>query len=314
MKILVTGGLGSIGLVLVNKLKQNNNEVYFCDLGHFNEKNYYRCDVSSFNQLQNLFKKQKFDYVFHLGGEFGRWNGEDFYENMWKTNVIGTKNLIRLQEEIGFKMIFASSSEVYGDYEGIMHEDVMEKNFIKQKNDYALSKWVSEIQIMNSKEMFNTDTVRVRIFNTYGPGEYYSYYRSVACRFIYKALMQEKYTVYLGHTRTSTYITDLVNTFSNIPSNFKSGEVYNIAGNDYHTIKEMSDIILELTGGNKDLVSYEENEKFTTLHKKVSCEKAIKDLKHNPRVNLADGLRKTVDWMKEIYLNKNNKGKVIEYL
>ena len=41
----------------------------------------------------------------------------------------------------------------------------------------------------------------------------------------------------------------------------------------------MSDIILELTGGNKDLVSYEENEKFTTLHKKVSCEKAIKDLK-----------------------------------
>ena len=40
MKILVTGGLGSIGLVLVNKLKQNNNEVYFCDLGHFNEKNY----------------------------------------------------------------------------------------------------------------------------------------------------------------------------------------------------------------------------------------------------------------------------------
>ena len=60
--------------------------------------------------------------------------------------------------------------------------------------------------------------------------------------------------------------------------------------------------------------SYEENEKFTTLHKKVSCEKAIKDLKHNPRVNLADGLRKTVEWMKEIYLNKNNKGKVIEYL
>ena len=67
-------------------------------------------------------------------------------------------------------MIFASSSEVYGDYEGVMYEDVMEKQFIKQKNDYALSKWVSEIQIMNSKEMFNTDTVRVRIFNTYGPG------------------------------------------------------------------------------------------------------------------------------------------------
>ena len=313
MKILVTGGLGSIGYVLVNKLK-TICDVFFCDIGHFNESNYYRCDVSSFNQLQNLLKKHKFDYVFHLGGEFGRWNGEDFYENMWRTNVIGTKNLIRLQEELGFKMIFASSSEVYGDYEGVMYEDVMEKQFIKQKNDYALSKWVSEIQIMNSKEMFNTETVRVRIFNTYGPGEYYSYYRSVACKFIYKALMKENYTVYLGHTRTSTYITDLVDTFTNIPENFRSGEVYNIAGNDYHTIKEMSDEILELTGGDKKLVKYEENEKFTTLHKKVSCEKAVKDLNHAPKVNLKEGLKKTVNWMKEVYLKKNNKNKILDYL
>ena len=51
--------------------------------------------------------------------------------------------------------------------------------------------------------------------------------------------MKEPYTVYLGHTRTSTYITDLVETFTNIPKNFKPGEVYNIAGDDYHTIKEM---------------------------------------------------------------------------
>tara|TARA_B100000900_G_scaffold138708_1_gene117607 strand:+ start:83 stop:1024 length:942 start_codon:yes stop_codon:yes gene_type:complete len=313
MKILVTGGLGSIGYVLVNFLKKYY-DVYFCDLPHFNEKNYFRCDISSFNQLNNLFEKNKFDYVFHLGGEFGRWNGEDFYENMWKTNVIGTKNLIRIQEKYKFRMIFASSSEVYGDYNGIMTEDVMEKNFIKQKNDYALSKWVSEIQIMNSKEMFNTETVRVRIFNTYGPGEHFSYYRSVACRFIYKALMKEPYTVYLGHTRTSTYITDLVETFTNIPKNFKSGEVYNIAGDDYHTIKEMSDEIIKLTDGDEKLIKYEDEEKFTTLHKKVSCEKAIKDLNHQPKVKLKDGLKKTVNWMKSVYIEKNNKNNIISFL
>ena len=48
MKILVTGGLGSIGYVLVNKLK-TICDVFFCDIGHFNESNYYRCDVSSIN-------------------------------------------------------------------------------------------------------------------------------------------------------------------------------------------------------------------------------------------------------------------------
>ena len=148
------------------------------------------------------------------------------------------KNLIRLQEKYKFRMIFASSSQVYGDYDGVMTEDVMENNFIKQKNDYALSKWVSEIQIMNSKEMFNTETVRIRIFNTYGPGEHFSYYRSVACRFIYKALMKEPYTVYLGHTRTSTYITDLVRHFQ-IFRKILFREVYNIAGNDYHTIRNV---------------------------------------------------------------------------
>ena len=313
MKILVTGGLGSIGYVLANKLR-NKYDVYSLDLPHFNEKNYLRCDISSFNQLNNIFEKFKFDYVFHLAGEFGRWNGEDFYENMWRTNAIGTKNIIRLQEKHKFRMIFASSSEVYGDYEGLMTEDVMEKNFIKQKNDYAISKWVSEIQIMNSKEMFNTETVRIRIFNTYGPGEHYSYYRSVACRFIYKSLMKEPYTVYTGHTRMATYITDLVETISNIPENFKPGEVYNIAGNDYHSIKEMSDIILQLTGGNESLVSYEEEEKFTTLHKKVSCEKAIKDLKHNPKIVLKDGLDKTVKWMKSVYIDNNSKKNILEFL
>ena len=60
MKILVTGGLGSIGYVLVNKLK-SKYDVYFCDLQHFNEKNYFRCDISSFNQLNNIFTKFSFN-------------------------------------------------------------------------------------------------------------------------------------------------------------------------------------------------------------------------------------------------------------
>ena len=76
----------------------------------------------------------------------------------------------------------------------------------------------------------------------------------------------------------------------------------------------MSDEIIRLTDGDKNLVKYEEEEKFTTLHKKVSCEKAIRDLNHKPQIILKEGLSRTVKWMKNVYLEKNNKNNVIKYL
>jgi dTDP-glucose 4,6-dehydratase len=85
-------------------------------------------------------------------------------------------------------MIFFGSAEVYGDYDGVMREDVMDRVPIKQMNDYAISKWVNELQILNSAAMFGTESVRVRLFNVYGPGEHYTPYRGWIPKFIYKAL------------------------------------------------------------------------------------------------------------------------------
>ncbi len=302
MKIFVTGGLGTVGSVLVPELKKRGHEVWTSDLGHDHRADYVRCDVSSFRQLESVLKKQKFDLVYHLAAEFGRWNGEDFYENLWMSNVIGTKNLIRLQEELGFRQVFFSSSEVYGDYEGVMSEDVMDKIEIKQMNDYAMTKWVSEMQILNSASMFKTHSVRVRLFNTYGPGEYFSPYRSVICRFIYSALFDLPYSVSLGHHRTSTYIADTARTLANISDNFKSGEVYNIGGEEYHDIKSVSDTILKHLGKTDKLVTYiEDGEPFTTRDKKIDITKAKRDLNHQSTVPLSEGIPRTIEWMRGIY-------------
>src|SRR5579872_2892275 len=119
MKVLVTGGAGFIGTNLVNVLKKKSHDVWICDLLHNHLENYLRADVSKIRQLEKIFESHKFDFVYHLAAEYGRWNGEDYYENLWNTNVIGTKNMIRMQERFKFKMIAFSSSEVYGDYEGI---------------------------------------------------------------------------------------------------------------------------------------------------------------------------------------------------
>ena len=302
-KVLVTGGLGFIGSNLVPELIKRRHEVWVCDLGHSEDPNYIRCDTSKYRHLERIFEQHNFDYVYHLAAEYGRWNGEDYYENLWLTNVTGTKNIIRLQERKQFRMIFFSSAEVYGDYDGVMSEDVMDKVPIKQMNDYAMTKWVGELQVLNSANMFGTQTVRVRPVNAYGPHEYCSPYRGVVPTFIYKALKGEPYTVYLGHQRIFDYVEDTCCTFANILNNFKPGEAYNIGGKEEweHDIKYVSDLILDYLGKVDSQVTYQEAEPFTTRVKHMDFSKARKDLNHDPKVPLEEGIPKTIEWMRKAY-------------
>jgi dTDP-glucose 4,6-dehydratase len=258
--------------------------------------------VGEFRQIERVFEKLgTFDYVFHCAAEFGRWNGEDFYELLWRTNAVGTKNIIRLQERLHFRLIHFSSSEVYGDWPDLMVERVMDEYEVKQLNDYAMTKWVNEMQVRNSALQYDTESVVVRLFNTYGPGEYYSPYRSVNCRFLYCALMGLPWTVFRGHSRTSTYLGDTVTTLSNIVDNFKPGETYNIGGRNLHTIEELSDTILSVTGADPALVEYRDSEILTTKAKRVDVSKAIRDLKHEDTYTLEEGIKLTTEWMRSIY-------------
>ena len=302
-KILVTGGKGFIGSNLVPELEKRGYKVWISDLIHSEEQNYIRCDTSKYRQVEKMFEDHNFDYVYHLAAEYGRWNGEDYYENLWQTNVIGTKNIIRMQEKKKFKMIFFSSAEVYGDYDGLMKEEVMDKVPIKQMNDYAMTKWVGEMQVLNSADMFGTETVSVRLVNAYGPHEYYSPYRGVIPMFIYRALKDMPYIVYMGHKRIFDYIEDTCRTLANIIENFKPGEVYNIGGKKEWEceIKYVSDLILKYLGIDDSIVTYKKLEPFTTKVKHIDCSKAMRDLKHDPKVPLEEGIPKTIEWMKNIY-------------
>lgn len=301
LKILVTGGLGVIGRPLTAELEHRGHEVWCCDLYQHGQPRYMRCDVTHIRQLEEVFSEHAFDCVYHLAAEFGRHNGENHYENLWSTNVIGSKNLLTLQQKRRFRMVFFSSSEVYGDYAGVMAEDVMEQYAIRQLNDYAMTKWVNEMQVMNATAAYGTETVRVRLFNVYGPGEHYSPYRSAICIFCYCALMGLPYKVYLEHHRTSLFIEDAVCTLSNIVDRFHPGQVYNIGGCEYHNMKKVSDLILSQVGGTDNLVKYVEQEPWTTHDKKVDTSKAVHDLGHQPRVSLATGIAQTIEWMKKTY-------------
>lgn len=305
-KILVTGGTGFIGSNLVNELVSRGHDVTTVDLLNSESERNIRADVSKFRQIEKIIDQKDYDYVYHLAAEYGRWNGEDYFENLWATNAVGTKNLLRLAESKRFRLIFFSSAEVYGDYGGVMKEDVMVENPISdtyQMNDYAITKWAGELMCLNSARMFGTEIVRVRPVNCYGPGEHYTPYRGFIPKFIYHALHGKPYTVFRGHRRIIDFVEDTVKTVSNICDNFIPGEVYNLGGRPEweKDIAEYSDIILKAVGVDDSLVTYKEVEPFTTGEKMIDSSKAIRDLRHDPKVDPNEGIQRTVDWMKWFY-------------
>lgn len=301
--VLVTGGLGFIGTNLTTELRSRGHSVSTCDIVHGEDVQHSRADVSNFEQISSVLRSGNFDYVFHLAAEYGRWNGERYYDNLWRTNVIGTKNILRLQEELGFRHIFFSSCEVYGDYEGLMSEELLLDSAIRQLNDYAISKWVGEQQVMNSAEMFGTETVRVRPLNCYGPHEYYSPYRGVIPIMVYRALTDMPYTVHRGHVRIFDYVDDSVRTIANIVDNFHAGEVYNIGSDETWTvsIEDLSAEVLQTLGKDDHLVTYMDEEPFTTRVKVVDLSKSRQDLGHVASVSLREGLARYAEWMRWAY-------------
>ncbi len=302
MRILVTGSKGTLGTPLVKELIKRGHEVWQCDLQHQRDDNYIRADVSNYRQLERVFEANDYDYVYHLAAEFGRINGEEYYDTLWETNVIGTRNILEWQKKKGFKLIFASSSEIYGDVSiGVLKEDTPLNQSIIQQNDYAVTKWVNEIQIMNFEKRFCNECVRLRFFNAYGPGEYYHHYRSVICLFCYRALFGIPWQVYEGYHRVFMYIDDFIPTLANVCENFQMADVVNIGGKEYRSVRELSDLILDYTGADPKLVEYLPEDKHNVLSKRPDIEKAKKLFGHDPKVPLEVGVPKTIEWMKKIY-------------
>jgi dTDP-glucose 4,6-dehydratase len=305
--ILVLGSHGTVGRPLVRELVNRGHKVATADSRHTSDSAHTRCDISEYRQVADLLGAGGFDYVYNLAAEFGRKNGEDYYEQLWKTNVIGLKNILRVQERGRFRLIHFSSSEIYGEAktpDGFLREKMSDETPLKQNNDYAISKWVNELQIRNSIITKQTETLIVRLFNAYGPGEYYTPYRSVVSQFVYKAMHDLPYEVYSDYYRVFMYIDDLIPTLCNIVDRFKPREVYNIGGEEYVEVKKVSDMILNILGKDDSLVRYLSVDAHNVVSKRPDITKAKRDLGHRPTIPLTTGIPRTIEWYKQVYQPK----------
>ncbi|MBT1072500.1 NAD-dependent epimerase/dehydratase family protein [Pelotalea chapellei] len=298
MKIFITGICGVVGSELARELRSRGHQVTGCDLQHTPLADYYRCDIADYRQLREALEWAKPDIVYNAAAEFGRKNGEDYYEQLFRTNMIGTKNLISLAREFGYRIVQFSSSEVYGDYDGVMTEDVTERLVIKPLNDYAGTKIFNEWQMINGHAMYGIPYVIVRLFNLYG-NEPYSRYRSVICRFCNDALAGNRIIVHQGHQRSFIYITDAVNTLANIVNNFQCGAVYNIGNTtEMFRIEDVAQSILRKACASPDLLDVREAEPLTTRIKICDTTAAEKALGHRITVGFEEGIERTLAFLR----------------
>ena len=213
LNVLVTGGAGYLGSHLVEKLIGIGAQVSVVDTMlygnkiRFKHKNLsvHKVDVMDMVRLSPLFKGQ--DIVFHLAAVVGVEETQLSPVSLLNTEVIGTSNVFKLSVATKVKrLIFASSSEVYGDYD----KPMVENGVLAPRSTYALTKLVGEHYCTAYFKERGLEYTALRYFNIYGGRQDE---RFVLPRLIKKALRGETIQIYGDgeQTRDFTYIEDSVN-------------------------------------------------------------------------------------------------------
>jgi UDP-glucose 4-epimerase len=305
-KILITGGFGALGYNLIQYLKANYNcEIQVIDnfsAGHVNfskDVNFSYIDIGNTEKMNSFLKNYKPNFIFHLAAHFANQNSVDHPLSDISTNVVGLVNLFETQKhnlELK-KIIFASSSCVYGNHE-LMSEDI---NVSPYDTPYAINKYVGELYAKYYSEIHNIPIVSARIFNSFGPGEMSGNYRNVIPNFIHKALSNQPiYITGTGEeTRDFTYVLDTVNLLSKMAlSDFCNAEIFNGGTGTKLKIKDLAQKIIDLTNSRSEII-------YTTPrnwdHVKDRCsniEKSAKLLNYNPNFEFEEGLKLTIEWIK----------------
>lgn len=311
-KVLVTGALGVLGRYVTNFLKERNYEVVGADLAVSDYGDYIRADVTSFEDIYRVFKKESIEIVVHMAGEVGRMLGEEHPQRLIHVNDMGTLNMVKLCLEYKSKLVFFSTSEVYGHLfdsgKPVKEADIENSSPFITTNMYALSKLFGESIVKHYVENYGLDAATVRPFMIYGEGEYPSRYRSAITNFIFNALTGRNLSVHKGAVRSWCYVSDLAEGLNLVMKHESQGryEAYNIGSSDYHTMEEIAQIVIEETGADFDQIELvDPPSKFLSIGKRASFEK-IRSLNYEPKVPVREGIRKVVKWQRENVMKNSN--------
>lgn len=223
-----------------------------------------------------------------------------------KTSVNGALNMLGLAKRTRAKILQTSTSEVYGDPTiSPQHEGYLGNvNTMGPRACYDEGKRVAETLFYSYRQLHGVDTRVVRIFNTYGPRMLPEDGRVVS-NFIMQALTGQPITVYGdgNHTRSFCYVDDLLDALVQVMDLPQSdGMPVNIGNPQEVTINELAKLVIELTGSRSQIV-YKPLPKDDPMQRRPDISKAKAMLDWEPRVDLRDGLMKTIEYFEELLMH-----------
>jgi len=305
LKYLVTGGGGFIGSNIVKRLLENGNMVRVLD----NFATGLRSNIEPFAKDVELIEgdirdfwtvvkaTKGIDYILHQAALPSVPRSIDNPLTSSEVNINGTLNILEAARFNGIKrVVFASSSSVYGDSPVMPKEETMKT---MPKSPYAITKLAGEEYCMNFYQLYGLETVALRYFNVFGPRQNpFSQYAAVIPKFISMLKNDQKPTIF-GDGETSrdfTFIENVVNA-NLLAAEQKSaaGNVFNIACNRAFTLNALVEKLNNIMG-TKIPPEHLPEKKGDIKHSLADINKARKILNYSADIDFDEGLRRTVEW------------------
>ena len=311
-RILVTGGAGFLGSHLCDRLVEAGHDVICLDNLFTSQK----------SNIAHLLGRPNFEFVRHDVINPFHFEVDQIYNlacpaapghyqynpiKTMKTSFLGAMNCLGLAKRLRARIFHASTSEVYGDPE--VHPQVESYrgcvNPIGPRACYDEGKRAAETLMFDYHRMHGVQIKVVRIFNTYGP-RMHPFDGRVVSNFIRQGLAGDTISMFGdgSQTRSFCYVSDLIDGFLRMmdsPAEF-TGPV-NLGNPNEFTIMELAEKTIAMTGGKARLGASRPLPPDDPKQRKPDITLARERLGWEPTVQLAEGLQRTIDWMKAVDLS-----------
>jgi UDP-glucose 4-epimerase len=301
MKILVTGVAGFLGSALAQQLLEDGHEVHgLDDLSTGKEDaipngvEFELGDMLDRPKLWTLL--QDVECVYHLAAKVAVQESILYPREYNSTNVGGTVSVMEAMRDVGVKrVVFTSSGAIYGAQKAQPLHELMVPS---PDSPYAVSKLSAEYYVKTIGQLWGIETVTLRIFNAYGPGQHLpADHPPVIPNFLKQAVKGGSLIVHNSgnQTRDFVYLGDVVNALAKAGSaTGVDGTTINIGSGKEYSVVDLVNNVIELTGADTETI-YNHKATGGVSRMRADITRASQLLGYKPKISLAEGLARTLD-------------------